>query len=528
MPLWHDLTSVLRRCFNVFMLFAIKTLCTGKQKMIFLYFFVSLAEIVEQCNPISEGYVLSKYFTQWCPSCQKIVPLLDEISNKIDKHDVDLKIRNVDCDACACTSIKTYPTLEMSKDGKKLGVLEGFQEYERIVDFIVEHTGIDRTVFDGHVARKEATVRQLTRKDFLSGFDGPYVVLFYSRKDDKYRDMFKELAKIYDGRLNVGEISSDDSAELVNRYDIKAYPSVSGIFNGLVVPFLGKDTLPSLIEFCDQLIEPAFQSLTVNGFNDMVSRLEPGEPVYIVLHRNVALASVYFQKLAHMYKFRAKIYKSDDPHLFEKASIFPKELEHGGDGSTTSSNHSDVVVLSVYKNGVFYRYTDTLGDESKVTDWIFHTHYKYLTKIDNHNFYSIFHGLKPVMILLTQSEQFVDRMNEFSADRHLGVPYTDMVFATMETDDYPLFIPTLLPRLKTPALIVFEPWTNLFYHKKIKLTDTDFTSAAMTIYSLYQERKLPLYPPKSSNILGYLLLGALVLGVGFYYTSKVAVGKKHK
>lgn len=494
--------------------------------MIAVYLLGVLAAVVEQCKPIGEGYVLSKYFTQWCPACQKLGPLVDEISNRIDRHEAGLVIRVVDCDECVCTDVKSYPTLELSKDGKVLGMLEGAQDYDGLVSFITTHTGIDKAVFDGHVAQKEATVRQLTKKDFLSGFDGPHVVLFYSRESEKYRELFRELAKIYDGRLNVGEINAAESADLVNRYDIRTFPAVSGIFNGLVVPFLGSGNLPGLIDFCDRLIEPSFQSLTAAGFGETVSRLEHGEPVYVVFHRNLALASAYFQKMAHLYKFRARMYRSDDPHLFEKASIFPKELGSGDDG--TSTNHADVLILSVYKNGVFYRYSDTFGDETKITDWIFHTHYKYLTKIDNHNFYSIFHGLKPVMILLTRGEQFVDRMNEFSADRHLGVPYTDIVFATMEMDDYPLFVPTLLPKLETPALIVFEPWTNMFYHKGERLSSTGFVSSAMDAYSLYQEKRLPQYPQRSRRILPVALLGVLALGAGCYFAARMRVAKKIK
>lgn len=520
----------MKRCFKVFILFCIKDFILVNNMMLLLYLLGCLAEIMEQCKPIDEGYVLSKYFTQWCPSCQSIAPVIEEISNKIDRHGANLKIRSADCDKCSCPNIKSYPTLELSKDGEVLERLEGGQDYDAIVEFIMRHTGIEKSVFDGHSAQKEAGVRKLTKSDFLSGFDGPYVVLFYSREDDKYREIFKELAKIYDGKLNIGEIDSAESAEFVNRYDIRSYPSISGIFNGLVVPFIEKEREPnvvSLIEFCDKLIEPSFGNLTLEKFNDLASNLEPGEPIYVVFHKNVALANAYFQRMAHMYKFRARIYRSDDQALFEKASIFPKALGTGSDAST-SPNHEDAVVLSVYKNGIFYRYTDTFGDEAKITDWIFHTHYKYLTKVDNHNFYSIFHGLKPVMILLTRGEEFVGKMNEFSTDRHLGVPYTDMVFATMEIDEYPMFIPTLLPKLSTPALIVFEPWANLFRHKRVKLTEDNFISAAMDTYTLYQRNSLPLYPPKSRSLLKYCVFGALALGIGLYCSSKTSFAKKNK
>ncbi|CAD25114.2 PROTEIN DISULFIDE ISOMERASE [Encephalitozoon cuniculi GB-M1] len=498
--------------------------------ILFVYLLSCLGEIVEQCKPINEGYVLSKYFTQWCPACQKMGPLIEEISNKIDRHGANLRIRSVDCDECTCTNVKSYPTLELSKDGEVLGRLEGAQDYDAMVEFIVSHTRVEKGVFDGHVMQKDAAVKSLTKSDFLSGFDGPHVVLFYSREDDKYREMFKELAKIYDGKLSLGEIDSAESSELVNRYDIRSYPSISGIFNGLVVPFIEKEKTPSmasLIEFCDKLIEPSFRNLTLSKFDEVASKLEPGEPIYVVFHKNLALASAYFQRMAHMYKFRASIYRSDDQALFERASIFPKELGAGSDPSTSPS-HEDAVILSVYKNGIFYRYSDTFGDEAKITDWIFHTHYKYLTKIDNHNFYSIFHGLKPAMILLTRGEEFVDRMNEFSADRHLGTPYTDMIFATMEIDEYPLFIPTLLPKLSTPALIVFEPWVNLFRHKKVKLTEANFTSAAMDAYNLYQSNSLPLYPPKPRTLLRYCMLGGLVLGIGLYCSSRTSFAKKNK
>ncbi|KAM0671522.1 thioredoxin domain-containing protein [Ordospora colligata] len=498
--------------------------------MILLYLLGCLAVITESCEPITNGYVLNKYFTPWCPACQKVEPLIEEISNKIDRHGIDIKIRNANCDECSCKNVASYPTLEMTKDGESVGKLEGFQDYDAIANFIVSHTGVDKSVFDGHIIQKEPSVRKLTKNDFLSGFDGPHVVLFYSREDDKYRVMFAELAKVYENRLTFGEISSAESAELINRYDIRSYPSISGIFNGLIVPFIEREgipDMPKLIEFCDRLIEKSFQNLTLDVFNQAVSTLEQGEPIYVVFHKNLALAMQYFQSMAHMYKFKARIYRSDDPALFSKASIFPKMLGSEQNAYTTS-DPADSAILSVYKNGVFYRYTDTFGDETKITDWIFHTHYKYLTKVDNQNFYSIFHGLKPVMILVTRGEQYVNKMNDFSADRHLGVPYTDMVFGTMDIDDYPLFIPSLLPKISVPSLVVFEPWMNFFYHKKVKLTEENFISTAMDTYNLYQNKKLPMYPGKSNKLMRYSILGLVIALIGAYCMSISRTAKKNK
>jgi thioredoxin domain-containing protein 5 len=495
--------------------------------MLFLFLLGALAEVLEQCEVIDEGYVLSKYYTPWCPACQKLGPFLEEISNKADRHSTGLKIRAVNCDDCHCESIKSYPTLKLSKDGATLGILEGAHSYKEVVEFIAEHTHIEKSIFDGHEEKKVATVSTLTAKDFLGGFDGPHVVLFYAREDDKYREMLKELAKIYDGKISFGEINSRESVDLLSRFHVRAYPSVSGIFNGLVSSYTGKDTLPGLIEFCDTLIRPSFQSLSLASFNNEVSKLEHGEPIYVVFYRDVALATGYYQHPAHLYKFKARIFKTNDEHLFERASIFPKAVG-SGEGNTTQ-DPAEAAILAVYKNGSFFRYEGKIGDETATADWIFHTHYRYLTRVDNSNFYSVFHGLKPVMLLLTFSDKFVQKMNDFSADRHLGAPYADMLYAAMDMNEYPLFVPTLLQGIKTPGLVVFEPWKNLFYYTEEELTDPGFEEAAMRVYTLYQNGRLPLYPPRRHRLWRYAVAGGCIAGLfGLYLYAKSAGAKKIK
>src|SRR5699024_9846395 len=132
------------------------------------------------------------------------------------------------------------------------------------------------------------------------------------------------------------------------------------------------------------------------------------------------------------------------------------------------------VILKAYKNGIFHTCPHKLDDLKLIGEWIFFTHYPHLTRITNENFYPIFHGLKPVVLLLSKGEYLNIQLEKFSTLYHGNMPYTDYLFAALDINQFPLFIPSLLPKMKDPALVFFLPDRHYFYHKEMSLTEENF------------------------------------------------------
>ncbi|EEQ81570.1 hypothetical protein NCER_101950 [Vairimorpha ceranae BRL01] len=480
--------------------------------LIFLLHF-SLQVVVEQCAVESSGFVLLDYYQKWCPACQKLDPVLEEIDNTLERNGYDITVQKVDCNNCEFNKedIKSFPTVVLKNNGNEVARFSGYKSYKELGEFLSTHSDVDKSIFDNHIESKPAELLELIDSDMYQGLDGPWIVYFYYKDPSKFESTMLELEKIYNGKINFGKISYEQSKDLIHQYNIKSYPAIYGIFNGLMVPFLEAVNLNELSKFADKLIAPSFRKLKLADFKQEIQLLEHGEPLYLVFHTNQSKANQYFAEHAHKYKFKTKIFNTDDAALFSMASIFPSS-------KTEKQNltDSDAIKLGVYKNGRFYEYKGDISNENDIAAWLFHTHFSYVTEIKSSTFTSIFNGYKPAMVLLTKGEQFIKEFNEFSADRHLGAPFIHILFAVLNTNEYENFVPSLLPKMTVPNLVVYDPTTKQFRHTDMNLTKETFKESAMKMLKIYEEGKLQLYPRPPSHKKYYLLaVGFVILGALF-------------
>ncbi|KAF9763355.1 Protein disulfide-isomerase 2-3 [Nosema granulosis] len=481
---------------------------------------LSLQIAQDGCEQRTEGLVLTDYYMKWCHACQALDPVLDEIGNHLERNGVDLFIEKIDCEKCKVTdkSIQAYPTVVLRDNGKEIARFNGKKTYNQVRDFLLEHTNIPSDAFEGHVETTAGHIHDLTDTDMYQGLDGAWLVLFYYKGHQMFDGLLTEIAKIYDGKINIGRISYKESKDFIQRLNIKSYPAMFGFYNGLSVPYVDNLNLNEISKFCDKLTESVLDEIDYNTFHEKSAMLESGEPIYLVLNKNNTLANEYFYNYAHMYRYKVKMYKSSDPKLFERASIYPQEIKDEADHNT----HKHAVKLAVYKNGVFYEYTGHIGDEEEISAWIFHTHFGYVTRIENSTFNTIFNGFKPSMILITKEEQYLKEYNNFSADRHLGTPYLDILFSYLDTNQYDLFVPSLLPKIDVPSLVIYDPASKHFRYKPTRLTKENFKQVAMETIKRYEKGTLPLYPPAFSYIKYY------ILGIGFFITCVLLITKSTK
>lgn len=480
--------------------------------MLFLNFLSVLAS-QEQCTLLTDGLVISKYSIKGCNACNKIAPIYEEIKNRAQKAQINLKFREIECTTCECNGLTSFPTIEITNNKQPKATTVGYKDYNALTKWISETLSLQRDVFANHIEHVQGEVKNLVASDFHTGFDGQTLILFYDNARDPRREVFKELAKAYKDKLIIAEVTANEAESVTARYNITDYPFILAINHGTPVPYTKKMDFATISEFAEKLYTPAFQEINYNELRDLTKNSRNGEPIFVVLYKNFEMASFYFNELAQQFKFKAPIYKSKDPEMFAASGLHPKDLnEFEGD-----VDHNQMVHLAVYKNSTFFPTKAKLDNTHDIIEWIFHTHFPYVTSINNDNFYTVFHGIKPVMLLLTENEEMVENFNKLSATWHLGAAASNLVFATIDTMEYPLFKKEVLKTVKEPAIAFYDPVSSQWYYKPTKLTEEEFNKTAMQLIDLYFNRKLPLYPPQKKKYSRYIICALVISAIAFIY-----------
>lgn len=467
---------------------------------------------------------LTKFHSNNCDHCTKIAPHFNEIKDKIMANNLNMKIKNVDCTECDCSAldIAAIPTIILSKGKEEISRHRGFAEYEGLVKFLTDNLEIDEKIFEKSV-NTSGKVIQLYERDFYSGFKGPWIILFYSKRRENLREIFEDIAIKYYNKLNVGEMSEGNAVNLLHRFNIQSFPAVIAIYNGILAGYNGKQDLPGVNRFVEKLIAPSFTELTLDKFEEIATN-DPKTPKFVVFYSNLGLANSFYRKAAHEYKLRAEIYRSSDHSLFQRASIYPKKLDD------EEARDEEKVILTVFKDNVFHRCPVPLSDPHEIAQWLFHAHFPNITQITNDNFYTIFHGIKPAVLLLTQGDEFVDLLETAAERINDGLPFNEQVFAVLDINEFSMFIPSLLPGIKTPSMVVYDPRKQLFFTKNVQFNEETFYKDILSLINDYFADKLSPYPGRSSfkkYLLLFIVISALIaISTYLKKRKRPAFGKK--
>lgn len=470
----------------------------------FFIFAMIQANNLKACELKSGNTItLTKFFTDKCSHCEGIAPHFNEVKDKIRQNNLNLRVNEVNCNSCDCRAldIVSVPTLILSKGLEEINRMRGIAEYEEIVKFLTDNLDIDKHVFEKSI-KNSGKVLYLYERDFYSGFDGPWMILFYANRNDKVRGVMEEIAIKHYGKLNVGEISQSNAVNLLHRFNIQSFPAIIVIYNGILAGYNNKNDFQNINAYAERLIEPSFQELNLEKFENLATQ-DPKTPKFIVFYSNLGMANSYYRKAAHEYKLRTKIYKTSDVALFQKASIYPKKMDD------ENAKDEEKTVLAVFKDNIFHKCPIPLSEPQEIAHWLFHSHFPNLTKITNDNFYTIFHGIKPAVILLTQGDEFVDLLENAAEKINNGLPFNEQVLAVLDVTEFAMFIPSLLPNFRTPGMVIYDPRRQLFFTQRIRFNQKNFYDDLLSFINNYFADKLIPYPPKKTWS-KYIFIGFIV------------------
>lgn len=419
---------------------------------------------------ISYGNVLTLYRDDKCQKCKEFADIL--IAREIEFNIVECDNRN-DC--------PEVPTLIYTKNRLKKAQSTDLS----ILDQIVEELQILK-------------------------LEGPWMIIFYENQEpimEKY--LMKAALKFPE--LNVGKIHK---SLVPDSYTIHKYPSLIAFYNSLIKVYEYSYSDISLASFISTLLEP-FRELTYSEFQNINTHI-----FFIVFYQSEQLANYHFKPFAHKYKFISRFYKSSDPDLLKAADIDFLKLR------SPQSASSDVLVLSVYKHKRFHKLIITQFNETVIDEWIFLSHYSHLTRVTTNNFYTVFHALKPVILLLTRNEQFFEEMEKVSEEMHESKSFVSYIFAMVDVDLMTGFVETLLPGLDVPKILVYDPSRYLYFVDDSKVIDV--SQYIKTIVKKYEKGLLMHWPRNKKRIPKFFILSVFFVVVLCFYAVKCIMKRKIK
>ncbi|OAG29654.1 hypothetical protein NEDG_00787 [Nematocida displodere] len=450
------------------------------------------ALVYDSCTvPPAEGLSITKYYRKECKHCQRIGPKISRIISQMEKNHIAVTGAMIDIDHCkdSVSHVEAIPTVIVSRNGKELLRITGDKSFHEIAKSVAAATGISSSIFKEEV--KITELLKLNKDDFYSGFTGPWVVYFPETYDGVIEDILLQTYKTFDGDIKIGRYVGADKEIVASRYYIYDFPGILVMYDGILMRYNGEMTLAAFNEFCTTLVEPSFKEITTAELEKVDA------PTFVVFYSDAIVANKVFRRIAHDLKMNAQTYKM----------------------KIDAPENENILRLAVFKNGNKFYYEGNINDEAAVREWLFHTHFPNLSKLTMDNFYSIFHGLKPVISIVADggNAKEIEAFEAIALEKNRGSSSSPYVFAFVDSKEYPKFAETNFGVLRgKPLITFFDPEVQQFFGEKIKPRES-IDSYFRRQLELFETKKLKKYEreyPLSYKWYLFGAIGLLSVGVG--------------
>lgn len=457
----------------------------------------------DTCKVIpSAGLSVIKYYRDKCTHCQKISPKISHVINSIEKTGETVVGMNIDVEKCNIdhTDITAIPTVVLQKNGIEILRFSGDRPHAEIVEMVASATGISRSAFDKMPTNRKEILK-LTKDDFSSGFSGPWVIYFEDSYDKTIESILLQTYSVFGGDIKIAKYVGADKEIVASRYYIYDFPSILIMYDGILMRYNGEMTLSAFHSFCERLIAPSFREVTSEDLKNITA------PTFVVFYSDPVLANRTFRRIAHDLKMNATTHKMQVP----------------------APENETLLRLAVFKNGTKFYYEGDISDEGSIREWLFHSHFPNISKLSMDNFYSIFHGLKPVAAIVTDNgnNKELNMFEDIALEHNRGTSSSQYVFTFIDKKEYPKFTETNFGILHSKPLVVFfDPEKQTFYGERMKSRES-FNEYFDREMNSFEAKTLPRYKKASLVSYKWLFCGiGAVSGIGIAARYIFATKKK--
>jgi len=451
---------------------------------------LAAARIYDSCKIVpTNGLSITKYYRKNCIHCQRIAPKIEQIIHSIEKSGEQITGIMVDTEACPqdAAEIGAIPTIVVSRDGKELQRTSGDKTYEELVKTITSATGLSPAIFSEEKTSIAKNILTVTKEDFFSKFSGPWVVYFEGERNSAIDQILLQAYRTFNQEIHIAKYIGPDKEIVAGRYYIYDFPGILVMYDGILMRYNGEMTLSSFTDFCTRLASPSFSEITPEEVANIA------HPTFVVFYSDAIVANRTFRRIAHDLKMNAQTYKM---------KVEAKEGE-------------SVLRLAVFKNGSKFYYEGDVHDEGAVREWLFHAHFPNISKLTMDNFYSIFHGLKPVVSIVADggNTREIEEFEEVALERNKGSSSSPYVFSYIDKKEYPKFTETNFGLLHgKPLVVLFDPEKQIFYGRR-NAKNESIDKYVQEQLREFEAKALPKYAKEKPKSYKLVLGGGIIIFV---------------
>ncbi|KAH6576508.1 hypothetical protein BASA60_004502 [Batrachochytrium salamandrivorans] len=303
-----------------------------------------------------QGDWLVFFGATWCGHCQRLTPIWLELQKKVgtELKDNNFNIAKVECtlNPELCESLEGFPTIYHYTNGVRASTEVMDRNLDDLFKFVKEHvrdhTGksiadggpaavdsaskplaklspmdellayAEQEVHPGANVNPDGLVVHLTRDTFKSLTNGsPWFVMFHAPWCGHCKTLspiWDQLAEELKGRVNIGKVNCDTEKDLMNKYDIKGFPTLVLMDEpNPPIAYKGARKLDALKKYVmNSVTKPSFVPIIAD---DVPKIVEKGDVAFFFVYDAAVTDHVpfrVFQSVAKTVKPFAKLYVSPE------------------------------------------------------------------------------------------------------------------------------------------------------------------------------------------------------------------------
>ncbi|KAJ7171825.1 protein disulfide isomerase [Mycena crocata] len=284
-------------------------------------------------STIAKGVWFVEHFSPYCGHCRAFAPTWEKLVEHSESS-AGVQLAQVDCsvngDLCDTNGIKGYPQMNLYRDGEFVEKYKGNRDFDLIVEYLAKNVLTPKapatppTVAPTVLLNPSGEVTPLNPANFHTTVDqGPLFVKFYAPwcgHCKKLAPIWKQLAKIMQGKVNIAEVNCEDHEKFCKSQDVGGYPTL--VYyppGGAKSEYTSGRKLEQLKSFVEKASASATQAIQPEEVDAYVTE---NPVVYLLLHPaddTDLLKTV--ARLAAPLLGSPLIYTSPSPTLFKRYTI---------------------------------------------------------------------------------------------------------------------------------------------------------------------------------------------------------------